>query len=148
MAPMLGANGNRSRRAAGMTPKRSRWMVTRSMWELSDCIRSLASAIPGVSGLLNPGDQLDRGRPAALDDTTHPAECLDALHRESLEQMPIQTVALTKAQFLEVLARGEGHFLDFKSRETSASKLTKILSAFANADGGELYLGIADRGGT
>jgi ATP-dependent DNA helicase RecG len=60
--------------------------------------------------------------------------------------MAIQTVALTKAQFLEVLARGEGHFLDFKSRETSAAKLTKILSAFANADGGELYLGIADRG--
>ena len=89
--------------------------------------------------------EIARSRPP-VDDTTHPAECLDALHRESLEQMAIQTVALTKSQFLEVLARGEGHFLDFKSRETSAAKLTKILSAFANADGGELYLGIADGG--
>lgn len=46
-----------------------------------------------------------------------------------------------------LVKRGEGHFLDFKSKEIKPSKLTKALSAFANADGGELYVGIEERGG-
>lgn len=41
-----------------------------------------------------------------------------------------------------VLSQKEGHFCDFKSKEIKAIKLTKHLSAFANADGGELYIGI------
>jgi ATP-dependent DNA helicase RecG len=38
----------------------------------------------------------------------------------------------------------EGHFHDFKSKRISAPKLSRAISAFANADGGELYVGIED----
>lgn len=38
----------------------------------------------------------------------------------------------------------EGHFHDFKSKRISAPKLSRGISAFANADGGELYIGIED----
>lgn len=38
----------------------------------------------------------------------------------------------------------EGHFLDFKSIDVSPGKLSRTISAFANADGGEVYIGIED----
>lgn len=38
----------------------------------------------------------------------------------------------------------EGHFIDFKSRRVSTNKLSKSISAFANADGGELYIGVEE----
>jgi ATP-dependent DNA helicase RecG len=44
-----------------------------------------------------------------------------------------------------VLSYTEGHFLDLKAEEIKPSKLTKAISAFANADGGELYVGIAEK---
>lgn len=60
--------------------------------------------------------------------------------------MAIDIISITAAQFTEWLERGEGHFLDFKSKEVSPAKLTKSLSAFANADGGELIIGVLDSG--
>jgi ATP-dependent DNA helicase RecG len=42
-----------------------------------------------------------------------------------------------------LLARDEGQFLDFKAKEISPGKLTRSLSAFSNADGGELVIGAA-----
>jgi ATP-dependent DNA helicase RecG len=45
-----------------------------------------------------------------------------------------------------LLEQGEGHFLDFKAKEVSPTKLTKLLSAFANADGGELFIGVLNSG--
>lgn len=44
----------------------------------------------------------------------------------------------------QLLAKGENHFQDFKGREISPAKAQKTFIAFANADGGELYIGIAD----
>jgi ATP-dependent DNA helicase RecG len=58
--------------------------------------------------------------------------------------MPIAAVATDLAKFLTLLERGEGHFLEFKSKSASPARLTKSLSAFANADGGELFIGIDD----
>jgi ATP-dependent DNA helicase RecG len=58
--------------------------------------------------------------------------------------MTIDVIAITEEQFGELLRRGEGHFLDFKARAISPAKLTKTLSAFANADGGELFVGVSD----
>jgi ATP-dependent DNA helicase RecG len=58
--------------------------------------------------------------------------------------MPIKINELTDKQLLEVLSYGEGHFLDLKAKEIKPSKLTKTISAFANADGGEIYVGIAE----
>lgn len=38
----------------------------------------------------------------------------------------------------------EGHFLDVKAIEIAPAKLTKTLSALSNAEGGEVYIGIAE----
>lgn len=43
-----------------------------------------------------------------------------------------------------ILQFEEGYFLDFKSIDIKPSKLSRAISAFANADGGELYIGIED----
>ena len=60
--------------------------------------------------------------------------------------MAITITAISDAQFADLLARGEGHFLDYKAKEVSPAKLTKSLSAFANADGGELFIGVLNSG--
>jgi ATP-dependent DNA helicase RecG len=60
--------------------------------------------------------------------------------------LAIDIVTLTDSQFADLLGRGEGHFLDFKAKEVSPAKLTKALSAFANADGGELFIGVLNSG--
>jgi ATP-dependent DNA helicase RecG len=54
------------------------------------------------------------------------------------------TYEISSAQAKYFLARGEGHFVDNKSRAISPGKLTKALSAFANADGGELLVGVTE----
>ena len=59
--------------------------------------------------------------------------------------MPIQVVEITDKQLEDVLALTEGHFIDVKAKEIKPAKLTKAISAFANADGGELYIGISER---
>jgi ATP-dependent DNA helicase RecG len=46
-----------------------------------------------------------------------------------------------------ISSRTEGQFCDFKSKDISPAKITKTLSAFANADGGELFIGIEEVGG-
>lgn len=58
--------------------------------------------------------------------------------------MPIQVSEISDKQLDDVLAYTEGHFLDVKAKEIKPSKLTKTISAFANADGGEVYVGIAE----
>ena len=49
---------------------------------------------------------------------------------------------ISRAEVERLLALQEGHFLDFKSIEIQPSKLLRTVSAFANADGGELYIGV------
>lgn len=58
--------------------------------------------------------------------------------------MPITINEITDKQLQEVLSYTEGHFLDIKAKEIKPSKLTKTISAFANADGGEVYIGIEE----
>lgn len=41
-----------------------------------------------------------------------------------------------------VLDTEESHTADLKAREVTPAKLTKAMSAFANAEGGELFVGI------
>lgn len=43
-----------------------------------------------------------------------------------------------------LLAVDEGHFSDLKSIDVSPASLTKAMSAFSNAEGGELYIGISE----
>ena len=40
----------------------------------------------------------------------------------------------------KILNQVEGHFLDFKRKAVQPSKLSQTISAFANAEGGELYV--------
>jgi ATP-dependent DNA helicase RecG len=60
--------------------------------------------------------------------------------------VPIEIATISPKQFAELIERDEGHFLDFKAKAVSPAKLTKSLSAFANADGGELLIGVLDSG--
>ena len=45
---------------------------------------------------------------------------------------------------LALCSRAEGHFFDRKVSAISGQKLQKIVVAFANADGGEVVVGVAD----
>lgn len=58
--------------------------------------------------------------------------------------MPIEVSDITAVAVQRLLASEEGHFLDLKAREIQPGKLTKAMSAFANADGGELFIGISE----
>ncbi|MEK7215012.1 MAG: ATP-binding protein, partial [Chloroflexota bacterium] len=58
--------------------------------------------------------------------------------------MSITTVKITDEQGRRILALEEGHFADLKALDIAPSKLTRTVSAFSNASGGELYVGIDD----
>ena len=58
--------------------------------------------------------------------------------------MTLRTVSVSKEQAEQLLAKEEGHFFDAKAKEIRPAKLTKVLSALANADGGEVYVGFAE----
>jgi len=56
----------------------------------------------------------------------------------------METSQIDGEQALRVLSLVESHFTELKSIEISPAKLTRTLSAFSNASGGELYVGIAE----
>lgn len=58
--------------------------------------------------------------------------------------MSVETVLITEEQKNHILALDEGHFVDVKAKDIEPAKLTRHISAFANADGGELYIGISE----
>lgn len=61
--------------------------------------------------------------------------------------MAIESVEISNEQAALLLKSHEGHFLDLKGIEVAPATLTKAVSAFANAAGGELYVGIDERFG-
>lgn len=56
--------------------------------------------------------------------------------------MPIRTQAITSDQRDLLIHLEEGHFADVKSVHIRPAPLTEAISALANADGGELYIGL------
>ncbi|MGH7493100.1 MAG: AlbA family DNA-binding domain-containing protein [bacterium] len=56
--------------------------------------------------------------------------------------MAIDSSTISLEQKKRILHLEEGHFVDLKAIEITPAKLTRHISAFANADGGELYIGI------
>lgn len=62
--------------------------------------------------------------------------------------MAIETSVITDDQRARLLALAEGHFQDIKAKEIAPAKLSRSVSAFANADGGELFIGIGDAKGS
>lgn len=51
---------------------------------------------------------------------------------------------ISKEDALSIVMRQESHFFDHKALQVSGQKVQKISTAFANADGGEFIIGIAD----
>lgn len=49
---------------------------------------------------------------------------------------------ISEFEYMKVLSVEEGHFADLKSIDIRPAKLTNTISAFSNAEGGELYIGI------
>ena len=60
--------------------------------------------------------------------------------------MPISIEKISIEQANQILSYEEGHFLDCKAVLIKPSKLSESISAFANADGGELFIGIFEYG--
>jgi ATP-dependent DNA helicase RecG len=58
--------------------------------------------------------------------------------------MTIDTFEISENQINQILQLHEGHFSDLKRKEIKPAKLTQTLSSFANADGGEVYVGIGE----
>lgn len=59
--------------------------------------------------------------------------------------MPIQTEKITKEQADKIRLIDENQFIEIKSKEAKPKEVTAHLSAFANSDGGDLYIGITDK---
>src|SRR6185503_7582100 len=56
----------------------------------------------------------------------------------------LEVVEITGAERDRMLALEEGHFADLKAIEIKPKKLARSVSAFANATGGDLYVGISE----
>ncbi|MFM9368156.1 ATP-binding protein [Streptomyces sp. Da 82-17] len=54
------------------------------------------------------------------------------------------TVVIAPDEKQRLLAQNEGHFLDFKDRRIAPGKIARAVSAFCNADGGDLYVGVSE----
>lgn len=57
----------------------------------------------------------------------------------------MKTTHLSQAELNKLFSQTESHFLDFKGRAIQPAKLTRTVSAFGNADGGEIFLGIDEQ---
>lgn len=57
----------------------------------------------------------------------------------------VASINISDKEVQKLLKMDENHFCDLKSIEVSPGKLTKALAAFANAEGGELFIGIDDK---
>jgi ATP-dependent DNA helicase RecG len=59
--------------------------------------------------------------------------------------MPIEAIQITFSQVNQILKYEENHFLELKAIDIAPKKISKFISGFANADGGELYIGIDEK---
>lgn len=55
-----------------------------------------------------------------------------------------EIVEIDKNELDSLINKVEDHFNDFKSKDISPAKLQETFVAFANADGGNIYIGIED----
>lgn len=56
----------------------------------------------------------------------------------------ISVISVSRNEVSKLLTLEEGHFCDLKSIRVSPKKLSKTIASFANAEGGELFIGIED----
>lgn len=57
----------------------------------------------------------------------------------------IDTRAIDNLELKGILERDEDHFFDVKGKDVQPAKLQDTFVAFANADGGDIYIGIEDK---
>ena len=62
--------------------------------------------------------------------------------------MSFEERTLLEKDLTSLLAIEENHFNDFKSKDVEGKKLSRTISAFANASGGDVYLGIREENAT
>ncbi len=62
--------------------------------------------------------------------------------------MSYQIETLTDEKLIQLFSIQEDHFNDFKAKEITGKKFSKIISAFANASGGDIYIGIREENDT
>lgn len=62
--------------------------------------------------------------------------------------MNYQEQVITERELFRIFAIEENHFNDFKAKDISGKKFSKIVSAFANASGGDIYVGIREENDT
>lgn len=72
---------------------------------------------------------------------------LNSENPKAKKNMAIETRQLAVQESLVLLRFREGHFGDAKAIDVKPAKLTKTIAAFANADGGELYIGFDENKG-
>lgn len=58
--------------------------------------------------------------------------------------MSYQVEAITNDKIKKLFSIQEDHFNDFKAKDVSGKKFSKAISAFANASGGDIYIGIRE----
>lgn len=68
----------------------------------------------------------------------------DRSQRQVVVAVAIDVVDISDQQAEHLVSLEEGHFVDLKAVEIAPAKLTRSMSAFANSDGGELFIGIAE----
>lgn len=56
----------------------------------------------------------------------------------------MKTIHLSDHEYEEIVNREESHFYDIKQHASSGKVIQKVATAFSNADGGELIIGIKD----
>jgi ATP-dependent DNA helicase RecG len=56
----------------------------------------------------------------------------------------MRTRVIAEDEVIALSAKEESHFYDRKAKQVKSAKVQKIAVAFANADGGEFIIGIAD----
>ena len=55
-----------------------------------------------------------------------------------------ETREITAGEAAKIIATEEGHFADVKDIRIKPAKLSKSVSGFANASGGEIFLGVSE----
>jgi len=87
-------------------------------------------------------------RPTRRTRSGQPTSPISGLQGVTISSMPIVTHHIAEAQRNQILFLEETHFCDLKSIEIAPGKLSRSIAAFANADRGELFIGIAEDKGT
>lgn len=56
----------------------------------------------------------------------------------------MDVIKLDQVELGKLFSRSESHFMDFKAKAVAPGKLSRAISAFANSEGGELFVGIEE----